>query len=84
MEALDPFSGQTISIHGRRYRYVEARLLDWLERQCDAPLDPRRPRTFCGVGTIPPGYTRRGSPYECLKKGIKTGICAVHARFQQS
>ena len=38
------------------------------------------PSTWCGKGNLPPRknadriyYTRRGTPYECLRKGIGTG-----------
>jgi len=34
------------------------------------PLDPNRPRFFCGNGDqAPPGYNRLGRREECLRKG---------------
>jgi hypothetical protein len=36
------------------------------------PLDPTRPRKFCGLGPLPPGFPTRGNRFECLKKGYGT------------
>ena len=46
--------------------------------QCDG--SNRRRRTFyCGdKETLPPGYTRRGTRYECLKKGFGVGQCSIY------
>ena len=56
-------------------------IFQWLEDECGRPLDPNRPRLYCGTSAqIPPEYVRRGTSYECLKKGVKTGICSVHTR----
>ncbi len=58
-------------------------VLIWLENQCAQPLDPNRTRTYCGnADPIPQGYIRRGTPYECLRKGIKTGICNVRTKMR--
>lgn len=82
--ALDPFTGEDILIGGRRYRQVEAYLLDWLEDQCSRPIDPNRPRKYCGTkAEVPPGYIGRGTSYDCMKKGIKTGICTVYNKFKK-
>lgn len=41
-----------------------------------------RTRTYCGKRSrIPPGYTRKGTQYECLKKGFGTGRCSIY-RFR--
>ena len=82
METLDPFTGEIITIGGRRYRRVEAQLLDWLEHQCGGAPNPNRPRVYCGTAAvIPPEYTRRGTEYECMRKGVGAGICKVYSKF---
>ena len=46
--------------------------------QCDGS-NPRRRTYYCGdKEIIPPGYTRRGTRYECLKKGFGTGNCSIY------
>jgi len=79
---INPFTGRAIRVGGRTYRLVEAELLDWLDRQCGQPYERQGPRTYCGpAAAVPQDYDRRGTQYECLKKGVKVGICTVHRRF---
>lgn len=46
----------------------------------------RRPRqqpntVYCGdKPDLPPGYTRRGTQHECLKKGFGAGRCSIYDR----
>lgn len=47
--------------------------------QCTRKRSPKRIQTYCGTKTrLPSGYTRRGTQYECLKKGFGTGRCSVY------
>lgn len=36
------------------------------------PLDPNRPKIFCGYRNLPEGYLRNGQRNECLRKGYGT------------
>ena len=41
----------------------------------------RRSPSYCGTKPrLPPGYTRRGTAYECLRKGFGAGRCSVYRR----
>lgn len=52
-----------------------------LKSKC-GPLDPNRLRKYCGNSdSVPQGYARRGSPYECLRKGVKTGYCEAVSKL---
>ena len=80
---LDPFTGEEIVLNGARYRRVRSDILDWLNDQCARGPNPARERTFCGTADpVPEGYTRRGTPYECMRKGVKLGICAVYNKMK--
>jgi hypothetical protein len=42
----------------------------------------RRSKKYCGSkNRIPSGYRRKGTQYECLKKGFGAGRCSVY-RFE--
>jgi hypothetical protein len=80
---INPFTGREIIVGGRTYRFVEKQLLDWLEDRCSGAPDPDRERVYCGEkDPIPREYARRGTSYECLKKGIGTGVCQVYKKFK--
>lgn len=84
-KVINPFTGRAITVGGRTYKFVEAELIEWLEKQCSKPLDPNRPRKYCGnKEVVPEGYERRGTPYECMQKGYKTGVCSVYNKFAKS
>jgi hypothetical protein len=39
----------------------------------------RSPGVYCGKKSrLPPGYSRRGNQYECLKKGFGAGRCSIY------
>ena len=39
----------------------------------------RRSRSYCGSKPrLPLGYSRRGTAYECLRKGFGAGRCSVY------
>jgi hypothetical protein len=80
---INPFTGREIIVGGRTYKFVEKRLLDWLEDGCEDGPDPNAPKYYCGPrDQVPPGYVRRGTQYECLKKGFGTGKCEVYRKFR--
>lgn len=80
---INPFTGREIVVGGKTYRFVEKQLLDWLEDRCSRGPNPNRRKVYCGKGdAIPPGYIGRGTSYECLKKGMGTGICQVYRKFK--
>jgi hypothetical protein len=48
----------------------------YIRNKCK-PLNPDRPRLYCGKeNQVPEGYIRRGEPYECLRIGIGVGRCS--------
>ena len=82
---INPFRGQRIFIQGRIYHLVEESSIHWLEDRCTRrPVNPAQPRIYCGTANqLPPGYTRFGTPYECLRKGMGAGICEVYRKFDR-
>ncbi len=37
--------------------------------------DSKREKVYCGkASSLPSGYDRKGSPYECMRKGIGVGL----------
>jgi hypothetical protein len=82
---LNPLTGRYIRVGGATYRRVFGdEVYRWLERECSTPLDPNRPRYYCGRAPVTPaGYAGRSDSYDCLRKGYKTGICAVWEKMQR-
>lgn len=81
----NPFTGRAIQVGGRTYKMVEADILLWLDSQCGAVLDPNRPKLYCGNSTVlPDGYSGRATPYQCLRKGFKSGLCKTYERIKHS
>jgi len=48
-------------------------------RCLSSPRRNNRPLSYCGTKpNIPRGYSRRGTNYECLRKGFGAGICSIY------
>lgn len=48
-------------------------------RYCRQRSTRRSRRTYCGKSrTLPRGYGRHGTNWECLRKGYGAGMCSVH------
>jgi len=48
-------------------------------RCLSSPRRNNRPPSYCGTKpNIPRGYSRRGTNYECLRKGFGAGICSIY------
>lgn len=81
---INPFSGRSILVNGKTYKFVERSLIDWLENACGRPYERHGPKKYCGsAANLPAGYDVFGTPYECLKKGFKTGQCSVYTKFNR-
>lgn len=82
---INPFTGRAIQVGGRTYKMVEADILEWLESQCGCGPDPLRPKLYCGNGAlVPEGYAGRATPYQCLRKGFKSGLCKTYDQIKKS
>ena len=47
----------------------------------DCNSGKKKTKIFCGKKSpIPPGYSRRGNQYECLKKGFGAGMCSIYKK----
>ena len=54
-------------------------LYRWTLNVCGAYVPPEGvERKWCGNGAMPAGYGRLGTPYECLRAGIKVGQCSKY------
>ena len=83
-QVINPRTGRLIYVDGRTFRLVAEAQYNWLERQCANPPDPTLPKYYyCGTKRdVPSGYVKRGSPYNCLKKGFKTGLCKAFSKIK--
>lgn len=47
---------------------------------CKSPKKPNKQKVFCGKqeSPVPYGYVRRGTTYECLRKGFGAGMCSIY------
>ena len=51
---------------------------------CNGPRPANGEKIYCGTkNEIPLGYTRRGTEFECLKKGFGAGRCSVYSRDRE-
>src|SRR5271156_6128630 len=44
----------------------------------------KKPKIFCGNKTLPNGYTRYGTRFECLRRGVGAGISVESKKYDKS